>query len=55
MVKRYTVNGVTGTLPEIARHFNIYYNTLCYRLEQGMSLEEAVLAKKYNKGVNKSE
>lgn len=51
----YSVYGFIGTLPEIAKHFNIYYNTLRYRLEQGMSLEEAVLAKKRNKGVNKNE
>lgn len=50
MAKRYTVDGFTGSLHEIARHFNICYNTLCYRLEQGMSLEDAVLPKKYNGG-----
>lgn len=42
MVKRYTVNGVTGSLPEIAEHFNIKYSTLYKRLRCGMSLEEVV-------------
>lgn len=42
MAKKYTVNGFTGSLQEIAEHFNIKYSTLYKRLRCGMSLEEVV-------------
>lgn len=40
--KIYTVNGFTGTLKEIAEHFKINYATLQWRMQKGMSVEEAV-------------
>ena len=42
-IKIYTVNGFTGNLKEIAKHFDIKYTTLINRInKRGMSIEEAV-------------
>ena len=42
-IKIYTVNGFTGTLKEIAEHFDVNYGTLRDRInKQGMSIEKAV-------------
>ena len=41
-IETYTVNDFTGNLYQIAKHFNINYQTLSYRLKQGMSIEEAI-------------
>lgn len=43
VAKQYSVMGVKGTLKEIAKHFDIKYDTLLDRLHRGLSLEEAVL------------
>ena len=40
--KIYTVNGFTGNVPQIAKHFGIKYATLNYRLKHGMSIDDAV-------------
>ena len=42
MAKIYTVDGFTGTKPEIAKHFGLVYQTLVNRLEKGIPLEEAI-------------
>ncbi len=38
----YTVNGFTGNINQIAKHFGINYATLYKRLRGGASIEEAV-------------
>lgn len=41
----YSIGDLTGTLQEIGRYFNIYPQTLSYRMKiKGMSIEEAILA-----------
>lgn len=40
----YTAHGVTGPLCELARHFNLEYNTLRYRLKRGWGIDDAVSA-----------
>ena len=41
-MKVYIVNGFTGSIKQIAEHFNIKYTTLKNRLYKGMSIEEAI-------------
>ena len=49
-VEIYTVNGFTGNLNQIAKHFDIKRQTLSYRLNKGFTIEEAI-----NTTVRKSE
>lgn len=39
MSKFYTINGFTGTIPEIAEHYNINFESLKEKLDKGLPLE----------------
>lgn len=41
-VRQYTVHGVSGTLPHIAKSFGLVVTTLKRRLRSGMTIDEAV-------------
>lgn len=47
--KTYTINGFTGTLTEVCKHFNMRQQTVKYRMDhRNMSLEEALFTPKSN-------
>lgn len=49
--KSYTYKGVTGSLKEICKKFNVNYSTVCNRRSKGMSLEEAIETPFKNKNI----
>lgn len=43
--ERYTVDGLTGTLTDLCRHFNVLVPTVRYRMDvNGMSIEDAIFS-----------
>jgi len=48
--KRYTVNGFTGSIPELCDHFGVSPQFIYYRRKRGMTLEEAFLTPKLQCG-----
>lgn len=52
--KKYTYKGVTGTLPELTKHFKVEYRTAYRRLKENKPLEEVFNPKYHKKHVRKS-